>query len=275
MRCIFCKSDSSESKSIEHIVPESLGNKKHILKKGTVRDSCNNYLATKIEKKVLEMPYFQSLRGRNKIESKKGKILGIPGFIKDKNKIEVSVFPNGNILEIIIENKKLFASIKEYNKLYIPILPDPPKDNLYISKLIGKIALEALAARVSILSGWQDDFVDNNSLDQLREFVRYGKGYKIWPYYTRRIYRETQINFGKKLETSYEILHEFDFLFPDKPILNSGLHQINNLYFVIAIMGVEYTINLTNGGLHRYIQWLSDNDGKSILLMNKSEFNPI
>ncbi|HET8891812.1 MAG TPA: HNH endonuclease [Candidatus Angelobacter sp.] len=29
-RCIFCKNDSSGSRSIEHILPESLGNKEHL-----------------------------------------------------------------------------------------------------------------------------------------------------------------------------------------------------------------------------------------------------
>jgi len=31
MRCIFCQEYSTNSKSVEHIIPESLGNKSHIL----------------------------------------------------------------------------------------------------------------------------------------------------------------------------------------------------------------------------------------------------
>ena len=31
MRCLFCKQDSSSAKSIEHIIPESMGNTKLIL----------------------------------------------------------------------------------------------------------------------------------------------------------------------------------------------------------------------------------------------------
>ena len=34
MRCLFCKKDSDETKSIEHIVPESLGNKSFVLPLG-------------------------------------------------------------------------------------------------------------------------------------------------------------------------------------------------------------------------------------------------
>ena len=43
MRCLFCKQDSSSTKSVEHIIPESIGNKTLILPLGYVCDKCNNY----------------------------------------------------------------------------------------------------------------------------------------------------------------------------------------------------------------------------------------
>lgn len=52
MQCIFCHKDSSTSKSIEHIIPESLGNKEHFLPKGYVCDECNHYFAIKIENEL-------------------------------------------------------------------------------------------------------------------------------------------------------------------------------------------------------------------------------
>ena len=81
MKCIFCKKASSNSKSVEHIIPESLGNKNHILSKGIVCDSCNQYFATKIEKPLLESPYFVNVRSRNIIKSKKGRVPMDTGFI--------------------------------------------------------------------------------------------------------------------------------------------------------------------------------------------------
>lgn len=51
--CIFCNQDSTESKSIEHIIPESLGNDELILDKGIVCDKCNNYFSREIENPVL------------------------------------------------------------------------------------------------------------------------------------------------------------------------------------------------------------------------------
>ncbi|WP_295123480.1 HNH endonuclease [uncultured Chitinophaga sp.] len=266
MRCIFCKEDSSKSKSIEHIVPESLGNKQHTLPKGVVCDACNNYLAIKIEKRVLELAYFQSLRGRHHIENKKGKIPGLPGFFRNMND-KVSIFPDdSSVLEVVIENKELFDSISSYKELYIPIIPEPPKDNLNLSKLIGKIALEALALRLSNLEGWQDEFVKNEGLNQLRNFVRYGQGeFKIWPYNTRRIYDEVKIKFDAEKKIHYQLMNEFDFLIPDEPTLVGEQRIVTNLYFVIAIMGIEYTINMTNAGLDRYLSWILDNKNQSIL----------
>lgn len=73
MQCIFCHKDSSTSKSVEHIIPESLGNKHHYLSKGYVCDDCNHYFAVKIEKELLAQPYFVSMRSRNGILTKKGK----------------------------------------------------------------------------------------------------------------------------------------------------------------------------------------------------------
>lgn len=274
MRCIFCKNDSSNSKSLEHIIPESLGNKSHILVKGIVCDSCNNYFGHKIEKVVLEMPYFKSLRGRVMIENKKGRIPRISGLTKKKENIEISFSQNeDNTIEVFYNDEKTLETLLSNNELYVPIIPEPPKNNLHVSKFIGKIALEALADRVSVAEGWQDDFVENNSLDELRDFVRYGRGYPVWPYHIRRIYGESQINYDKNLNKMMEKLNEYDFLIPDNPIVNGEYHQIDNLYFVMAIMGVEYTINLTDDGLDRYTKWIYDNQNKSILQMEKSEFH--
>ena len=59
MRCVFCKADSSQSRSVEHIIPESLGNTAHTLPRCVVCDQCNGYFARKIEKPVLDSGMFQ------------------------------------------------------------------------------------------------------------------------------------------------------------------------------------------------------------------------
>src|SRR5689334_5994204 len=108
MNCIFCKQDSSSSKSIEHIIPESLGNKSHTLPKGTVCDSCNNYFATKIEKELLSSGYYKSLRYRNGIPSKKGVIPLETAIIAHPNGGKIDVDIRGNIIEIRIPSQRTF-----------------------------------------------------------------------------------------------------------------------------------------------------------------------
>lgn len=274
MRCIFCKKDSTNSKSVEHIIPESLGNKNNILPMGVVCDNCNTYFGGKIEKNVLEMPYFKSLRGRLMIESKKGKIPSVSGITKNKENVEINFSSKSDtIIEVIYNNDKTLNSILSSKELYVPLIPEPPQNDIYISKFLGLIAIEAFAQRVSSIENWQEDFIENSSLDELRNFVRYGKGYAIWPYLIRRIDSENQIEYCKESNSFSEKLNEYDFLIPDISSFDNEIHQVDNLYFVLSIMGIEYTINLTNGGLNRYISWLSENNNKSILQMAKFEFH--
>lgn len=74
MRCIFCKQQSSTNRSVEHIIPESLGNAEHTLPAGAVCDRCNQYFARKVERQLLESPIFRHLRANMEIPSKKGRI---------------------------------------------------------------------------------------------------------------------------------------------------------------------------------------------------------
>lgn len=59
------------AKSIEHIVPESLGNLEHTLPVGVVCDTCNNYFSRKFEAPVVHA--FRWLRGQQKVPNKKGR----------------------------------------------------------------------------------------------------------------------------------------------------------------------------------------------------------
>jgi pterin-4a-carbinolamine dehydratase len=78
MRCIFCKCDTTSSHSVEHIIPESLGNIEHTLPRGTVCDACNQYFASKVEGPVLTSGVFRFLRSRMNVPSKKGRIPAEP-----------------------------------------------------------------------------------------------------------------------------------------------------------------------------------------------------
>jgi hypothetical protein len=158
-----------------------------------------------------------------------------------------------------VNDKGIFNLISEgkVDKLIIPILPLPPTDNLFISRLLGKIALEALAQRVEQVENWNQDFIEHKDLDDLRNYVRYGQG-DFWVYNVRTVYDEIDTFKGTDEDPDdkrFQILHEFDFLYIDNKYL----------YFVCIIMGIEYAINMGQRILDQYKDWLKKNDERSPL----------
>jgi len=291
MRCIFCKSDSSLSKSVEHIIPESLGNKEHILPPGVVCDRCNNYFSRKIEKELLEQPYFSSVRSRNVIRSKKGKFPGEKGvLLSPPTPIELSRDKQGS-LSLIVEDENAFREILSGKKMtfFTPAIDMPEKNEPVLSRFIGKVGIEYLAKLLMDTEGGLEEIVQKKELDKLRKYVRYGDPHFVWPYNMRRIYSEGEngCNLKKKVaqrmspirppvmpstddlqngntpgETfsskdgpQYEVLHEFRLLYTDSW----------DLYIVMAIMGIEYCLNMDGPFLDSYIEWLKKNNNRSPL----------
>lgn len=72
--CLFCKSLNNSFLSIEHIFPESLGNKEKILPKGVVCDKCNNEILSCLDAELLDFEPIKFLRTIHGVESKKGKV---------------------------------------------------------------------------------------------------------------------------------------------------------------------------------------------------------
>lgn len=258
MNCIFCKKKSDNSRSVEHIIPESLGNSSHTLEKGIVCDSCNSYFSIKIEKDVLDIPYFRSLRNRNYILTKKKKLPNEIGFFEDLKSGRVEIIGyNEKTIQVVVEKKEIFEKILngEIKSFKIPIYNTPPKRHLLLSRLLGKIAIEALAEKVKTIENWNSEFVNNEGLDAIREYVRYGKG-KYWEYKVRKVYEETDMfENGKKGKKPYQILNEYDFIY------------IENKYliFVCIILGMEYSIFLNDQNISIYEDWLKKNNYKSPL----------
>lgn len=263
MKCIFCKEDSSNSKSVEHIIPESLGNKSHLLKKGIVCDKCNNYFSLKVEKKVLEMNYFKSLRHRNGIESKRGKI-PIGKAIIPKTKYEADVLLHKTDPIKVILNPESFDLIKKgkIKHLILPFDTDFPKNDKIVSRFIAKIALEMMASR--ILEKHKDDqdlFADEIVLDPIRNYARYNSKNENWVYNSRKIYSEDE-DFFLENGKSVDMLFECDFLMTDE----------TELYFVIAFKGVEFVLNMAGSSIEGYERWLKENNNISPLYKKEKHF---
>jgi HNH endonuclease len=251
MRCIFCKIDSSKSKSVEHNIPESLGNKEHILQPKIVCDKCNHYFSIKIEKPLLEQPYFRNLRFEQAVQNKKGNYIPEKGFLvhPQGGLIELSRDMNGNPM-VIIEDKKVvetFKSLKQGEIIY-PHFDLPSKEDKIISRFLGKIGLETIASMLQIDSDDYEEFINHRDFEELRNYVRYGKPDKVWPYYLRRIYPAEKDFFEKGI--GYQTMHEYMVLHTDQ----------NELYIVLALFGVEYCLNLGGPELEGYEIWLQNHN---------------
>jgi len=100
-------------------------------------------------------------------------------------------------------------------------------------------------------------------LDELREYVRYGKG-EFWPYKIRKIHNENS-NIKEVNEKIIQTIHEYDFLYIENKFL----------YFICIILGIEYSINIGDRQLEKYEQWLKENNFESPLtdnMQNKKNF---
>jgi hypothetical protein len=258
MRCIFCKKESSESKSIEHIIPESLGNTRVILPPGRVCDKCNNYFSRKIEGKLLELTYFKNLRFRQDIKSKKGRSPIENGiYLTQNGEIKVKIdrnTKNPQISEVRVNTEDWQKMLNSPPTALIFREPDlPERNNRIISRWLGKVGIELLASDPVPEKDLNEFVIDNTDFDLLRNFVRYGKLNMDWPYHLRRIYPENnsyQI-YGEK----GQMIHEERLLFTDS----------RELYVVVCVMGVEYSLNMVGPDFDGYEIWLKEHDYDSPL----------
>jgi len=247
--------NTSSSKSVEHIIPESLGNKEHILPVGYVCDKCNNYFSRKVEKKVLDSDFFKNLRFRNSIISKKGRYPSEKGIILNPLAPVNIKRENREILSIGIDQPFEWAKNNlSRGKLILPIVSLPKKLDLFTSRFLAKIGLEYLVHNL-INSSYplDDEFYNNKQINDIRTYARYGKRNFIWPYYFRRIYPENKIHYSIENDYRYEILHEITFLLTNK----------SELYLILVILGIEFVFNMGGPYIDGYEEWLKNNYDKN------------
>ena len=272
MNCIFCHETSDNSKSIEHIIPESLGNKKHTLWKGAVCDKCNNYFATKIEKPLLEQSYFVSVRHNNIIKTKKGNCVHQSILFSHPNKgfVKASLgYDDNGIKYIIPECKEEFEYILSgtTNQFRVIEHEQPTLNNYILSRFLAKCAFEYLAfilvnGEKSVYISEAIEFLQEKQFDDIRKYARYGEGTKFWKYSQRRIYDEDAKFIDKSESNSnpYKIIHEMCLFVDESTISKSNDRFYAELYFVLVIMGIEYVINVSDDEVQGYENWLKNNN---------------
>lgn len=262
MRCIFCKIDSNGSSSVEHIIPESLGNLSHILPPGVVCDKCNNYFAIKVEKPFLETEAIRQLRFYQNLLSKRGRLpkmdgILLPGFPAILRKFPKSAFEGYLELEPNAI-RHLMSSVG--GKVILPQASEPPRR--LVSRFLAKVAVEAMAARLFHNSEWQDSFTDESQLDGIRNHARRGET-PDWPFHVCHIYEMD----AKRIEPSgrvIQVVHEYDILKTDW----------DEWFFVLALFGVELVINYGGPEIDGYKRWLNENGDRSPLYAHETSDDP-
>ena len=287
MSCIFCHKDSSNSKSVEHIIPESLGNKHHFLPKGYVCDECNHYFAIKIENELLSQPYFVSMRFRNEILTKKGKLVRQKMVFSGAMKCtEVVMQKAEDGLIVSFDDEELYEAIKagKMGKMIAPYIPEPEYPNVIMSRFLAKCAYEYFLYTMDKekydLCVQELLCKESDVLKALREYARYGKG-EYWQYNQRRIYSEGDVVFNQNEDLNYEILHEMKFFTREHKRFPNGYVEAE-VYFVMAIEGIEYAICISDPNISEYQKWIEEHNGLSplndvaeTLSFSLSDINPM
>lgn len=250
MNCIFCKKDASGLKSVEHIIPESLGNEKFILEKGMVCDKCNNYIAVKIEQPLLEHPYFKQYRHELSIGNKRGKIPDNEGFLLDDNNSTVTfkkhksgaraaVVEDGVTENLRLKKRKQIAAIT----LTYP----PPFADKNLSRFLGKTSLEALVWDNTNQEG-QENMAVRPYFDGIRKYVRQAAKEEYWPYTVRRLYAADHM--FKNEKGNFKITSGWAFISPPD----------GEVFFQFLFLGTEFTIDMLNPSNAVFENWLKKNN---------------
>jgi HNH endonuclease len=264
MRCIFCKNKSDNSKSIEHVIPESLGSKNIVLPKGLVCDKCNNYFALRVEKPLLDHESIKNIRGWYQVPNKKGKMPTVSGVIAGDNiPILLKLGVDGK-LDIQPEREshrnylnEQFEKInngEEFNPFIFKLDITPPQKEM--SRFLAKMALEFLVFRFMKNSEMLDFIIDSNHFDLIRDFARNGGNHKSWPFSSRRIFPiETKMEHPK---SGKMVLFGFGY--------DLLLNHRKEMYFIFLFYGVEFVINLGGPSIKGYEEWLKINKNISPII---------
>lgn len=268
MRCIFCKRQSDNAKSIEHIVPESLGNirgnERYLLPRGAICDECNNYFAREVEGPLLSHRSFRNLRAWYQVPSKKGRLprlLGthigtdIPiGLRKAEEGDEFAFGPYSVVPEKQSDRDNLFREIASNpNTAFGFILGDSPPTKL-MSRFLAKMAVEAHWIR--FYPDYIDGFIDEAHYDRIREWARCGDNYDDWPFSSRTIYPEETLMRHPTTNAWVQAGYAFDLF----------LTKRQETYFAFCLYGHEFVINVGGPSVRGYEEWLAENNQASPLV---------
>jgi len=260
MICLFCRGDSSGSRSREHIIPQSLGNTKAVLAPGTVCDKCNNYFSREVERPFLESAAVSMLRSQQRIPSKKGHIPPSAALLAPEFPAVVRPYAKGPfVASVYLEPSGIEHLFRSEGGLLLFPESAPLPSGVVVSRFVAKAALEAMADRLSAHPDGVAYLASESQLDAIRNHARRGET-KDWPVHVRRIYGENA-KWIDENGSEVQVVHEFDILQTDA----------SEWYFVLALFGLEFAINYGGPDVDGYKQWLEQHGGMSPLYSERNK----
>ena len=232
-KCLFCGRDTTNCKSVEHIIPESLGNIELILPKGVVCDKCNNYFANEIESKVLSIQSFKDLCFFEFIPNKKGRLKHTSFLVcGEECKADWGIVDGKAALLLGASPTTIKALLEQKPELIISrgITLDDKNYSYEISRFLYKIAIEYYVFLLLQLEENKDAdcFIYEEEFNKIIDFVRKGNRNKNYFVYNSTI--------------------ENEFMpFKDNGTIKLGFFMKNDdLIFEINLFGTKFSINISN-----------------------------
>ncbi|GAB3655023.1 HNH endonuclease [Nocardioides sp. HDW12B] len=247
-RCLFCREDSSSSVSVEHIVPESLGNTTMVLPRGFVCDRCNNYFARKVEGPFLNSPAMLALRHLEAVGNKRGRIPGMDVVLDNGMPGRLERYPRLPIpfsLQVDASDlARLGPDTATWPRGAMFASPEKPPTTRDVARFVAKAGLEHLVHRNLGFPEGLESIFGAPELELCRRFARYGAGPKEWGVRVERIYDSNHL-FEENLP-NYQRVWEMDLLIPS---------DRESALFAMSIFGLEFAINLVDPDLSPYDRW--------------------
>ncbi len=205
--CLFC-GGTGPFTTVEHTVPEALGNDDSVLL-GEVCDGCQSYLGREVEKFALSQPPIGPMRALLRIRGKRGKLPTIETSIPERHGGHLPAYDFGSDqgitfgvgddghLWVAIERPEMVRAIMNGEKTEFKFVLTP-KHIAALGRLLGKMALELLCAE-NPLEAREPRY------DELRRYVRFGVRKEIW----LLAYRQA-CNYREIIETGVDGLGPFE-----------------------------------------------------------------
>lgn len=229
MSCLFCII-GTDFNTVEHIIPESLGNDELILK-GEVCDKCQNFFSH-IENYVLSKTPIGFWRTFLGIKTKGRKL---PSVDFTKRAVTKGVFPDSHKQHDDIgfiahddfsTELKISKSINDYindigeGRLQYVITP---KVIFELGRFLGKIGLELICVQDSV-------FARSSDFNEIRKYVRQGSQKELWAIFHAS---------SGKIEDLFLYEQVEDVLKEDVVCYSYSLKQIGKYIVLNLIVGID------------------------------------